>query len=180
MGKVWQKWAWSPKIFRRAPRALFQKNPPSLIPGSAPAVLLHHSRTLLYICTVRCLTCMIVHSVCSSPLLCCAVLQCVFSIAFILRAESNLAQLLANYVTQEFICFTGLYVTNMISPVKFHILKHLQQETMFSPMAHGCMVAVHLVLTDATFSLPSLPRLLWQLPVAAGLLQSKVHRQHAT
>jgi len=32
MGVVWQKWAWSPKIFR----ALFQKNPPSLIPGSAP------------------------------------------------------------------------------------------------------------------------------------------------
>ena len=36
MGVVWQKWAWSPKIFRRAPRALFRKNPPSLIPGSAP------------------------------------------------------------------------------------------------------------------------------------------------
>jgi len=141
-------------------------------------VLLHHSRTLLYICTVRCLTCTMVHSVCLSPLLSCAVLPCVFSIAFILHAESNLDQLLAHYVTQEFIRFTGLYVTNMISPVKHHILKHLRQEQ-FSTMAHGCMVAVHLVLTDATFSLPSLPRLLWQLPVAAGLLQSEVHRQHA-
>lgn len=98
-------------------------------------VLLHHSRTLLYICTVRCLTCTMVHNVCSSP--CCAVLQCVFSIAFILRSESNLAQLLAIYVTQEFIRFTGLYVTNMISPVKYHILKHLRQEQ-FSTMAHGC------------------------------------------
>jgi len=37
MGVVWQKWAWSPKIFRRAPRAhSFKTPPPSLIPGSAP------------------------------------------------------------------------------------------------------------------------------------------------
>ena len=30
MGVVWQKWAWSPKIFRRAPRAHSFKEPPFL------------------------------------------------------------------------------------------------------------------------------------------------------
>ena len=40
MGVVWQKRAWSPKIFSaRSARALFQKNPSSLIPGSASDVL---------------------------------------------------------------------------------------------------------------------------------------------